>query len=49
MKPRIPITDPRFIYDNAVKTDIRRLFERVRKEQREAKQPAKVLPMRGKS
>ncbi len=32
MKPIIPITDPQFKYTDAANTDIRKRFDRVRKE-----------------
>jgi hypothetical protein len=38
MKPPIPITDPRFAYTPAVRTDVRETFKRAREEQ--AKKPA---------
>ena len=41
MKPRIPITDPRFIYRNSACQDVRKTWEEARKRM----QP-KVQPMR---
>jgi hypothetical protein len=41
------ITDPDFVYVPAIKTDIRKTFERIRKEQKEAK--ANVAPIRRKA
>jgi hypothetical protein len=46
-KPDIPITDKRFVYTKAIDTDIRKTFERVRREQR-AKSLAIVKPIRSK-
>ena len=34
VKPRVPITDPAFVYVPASHTDIRKTFERVRQEQK---------------
>ncbi len=48
MKPPIPIHDPRFRYTNAAKTDIRKTFARIRREQEAAKAAAsawKVTPI----
>lgn len=42
MKPRVPLTDPRFVYARAVATDIRKTFERVRAEQAAEKTNAPV-------
>jgi len=32
MKPRIPITDKRFVYRNAANTDVRATIQRAREE-----------------
>lgn len=36
MKPRIPITDPRFRYKNAAETDVAATFRRIKREQKAA-------------
>jgi hypothetical protein len=33
MKPRLPITDPRFLYVPAMRTDVRETWKRAREEQ----------------
>lgn len=47
MKPKIPITDARFIYVPAVKTDIRHTFAKARAEMK--KPEAKTTPIRRKA
>lgn len=37
MKPKL-ILDPKFVYVPAIKTDVRKTFERIRREQEQAKQ-----------
>lgn len=39
MTPTIPITDPRFVYTPSHKTDIRKLFAKVRREQERGVDP----------
>jgi hypothetical protein len=42
VRPRISILDPRFVYVNAVSTDVRKTFERARQEQLRAAQLAAI-------
>lgn len=45
MKPPISILDPRFQYTPAIRTDIRKTFERWRRIQ--SQQPAKLQKVKG--
>jgi hypothetical protein len=38
MKPELPITDPKFRYTPASRTDVSKTFARIRREQKAAKE-----------
>ena len=46
VKPRIGLTNPEFRYTSSVNTDIRKLFNRVRKEMAEQQKQAQVVPIK---
>lgn len=43
--PRVPITDPRFVYTSSSKTDLRKTFARIRREQRRQEQLAQPIKL----
>jgi hypothetical protein len=48
MTPKIPLTDPRFVYTPAANTDLRKTFERVRAEMKKPVENVRPIQRKAK-